>query len=55
MASNIYQKIALLDIDQNSKTLIEQKLFEGWVIQHIVFINSINKLLVVYSMPENID
>ena len=50
---NIYQKIVLLDINANTKTLLETKLFEGYVIQHVVNLNpTFEKLLIVYVIPE---
>jgi hypothetical protein len=53
MAVNDKQKIAIFDIAANTKTLIEEKLNEGFVIQFIVNLQpSINKLLIVYATPE---
>ena len=55
MAINDKQKIIVLDINANTKTLIEEKLIEGYLITHIVNLQpSINKLLIVYVTPEEI-
>lgn len=55
MAVNDKQKIIVLDITANTKTLIEDRLLEGYVITHIVNLQpSINKLLIVYATPETI-
>ena len=55
MPINDKQKIAVLDIDANTKATIEAKLLEGYVIQFIVNMQpSINKLIIVYTTPINI-
>lgn len=50
---NTIQKIALLDIDANIKSVIETKLNEGYCIMKIVNLQpSINKLLIIYTFPD---
>ena len=50
---NDKQKIIVLDINANTKALIEEKLLEGYVIQHIVSLSpTLTKLVIVYSTPE---
>lgn len=50
---NIYQKIAVIDIDANTKSVLETKLNEGYCIMKIVNLQpAVNKLLIVYTLPE---
>ncbi len=53
MAANDKQKIIVLDIAANSKTLIEEKLQDGYVITHICSLApALSKILIVYTKPE---
>jgi hypothetical protein len=53
MPINDKQKIAVVDITPATQTLIESKLFQGYVIQHIVNLAPVyNKLLIIYALPE---
>lgn len=55
MAINDKQKIAVLPIDANTKTVIEQRLLEGYVIEHIItLLPKYESLLIVYATPETI-
>lgn len=55
MPVNNLQKIVILDIAANTKELIEAKLLEGYVIQHIVSLSpTLAKLVIVYSTPAEI-
>jgi len=52
MAINDKQKIAVLDIDANTKATLEAKLAAGYVIEHIVSLSpTLPKLLIVYAEP----
>lgn len=49
---NDFQKIVLLDIDANTKAIIESKLAEGYVITHVVNLQpKYEKLLIIYTTP----
>lgn len=51
--ANTLQKIAILDIDANTKSVIETKLNEGYYIHQITNLQpSVNKLLIVYTLPD---
>lgn len=53
MAANTKQKIALIDIDANTKTTLETKLADGYVILFIVsLLPTFPKLLIVYATPD---
>lgn len=53
MPVNDKQKIIVLDINANSKTLIEDKLADGYVIAHICSLApALSKILIVYTTPE---
>jgi len=53
MAANDFQKIVVLDIDQNTQQVIEGKLADGYVIMHIVNLQpAFSKLLIVYTTPD---
>ncbi len=53
MPVNDKQKIALVDIDANTKTTIESKLNQGYVIEFIVDLQPLySKLLIIYATPE---
>ena len=50
---NTDQKIAILDIASNTKTVIESKLLEGYRIQSIMSLTPVfDKILIVYSQPD---
>lgn len=50
---NIKQKIVLLDIEPNTKTLIEDKLLLGYQISEMVNLQpKYDKLLIVYTLNE---
>lgn len=52
MSANPYQKIAIVDIVAGTQALLELKLSQGYVIQHIVSLTPVySKLLIVYSIP----
>ena len=53
MAVNDKQKIALIDIDANTKATIDAKLAQGYVILFIVsLLPTYPKLLIVYATPD---
>lgn len=53
MTVNDKQKIALVDIDANTKTFIETKLTEGYVILSVTNLQpAFAKLLIVYATPD---
>lgn len=53
MAANPYQKITTIAVNAGTEQLIRDKLAEGYVIQHIVYISGSNNLLVVYATPDS--
>lgn len=50
---NERQKVALLDIEPNTIELIEAKLLDGYLIQHMINLQpKYDKLLVIYALNE---
>lgn len=54
MAANNKQKIAVFDINAQTRQTIENYLLQGYVILHLAVFQSLNKLLIVYATPEEI-
>lgn len=55
MAVNDKQKIAVLDINANTKQLIDNALASGYVIQNICSLApTLAKILIVYTTPDQI-
>jgi len=55
MPINDVQKIVVLDIAANTQALIEAKLLQGYVIQHLVSLAPAqSKIVIVYSTPDKI-
>ena len=47
------QKIIVVDIDAGTKTFLDQKLNEGFVITQMVSLTPVfDKLLIIYAIPE---
>jgi len=47
------QKLIIVDIDANTKTFLETKLNEGFVITQMVSLQpTFEKLLIIYAIPE---
>ena len=47
------QKLIVVDIDANTKTFLETKLNEGFVVTQMVSLTPVfNKLLIIYAIPE---
>jgi len=47
------QKLIIVEIDNDTKTFLEQKLFDGFVITQMVSLQpKFDKLLIIYAIPE---
>ena len=47
------QKLIVVDIDAGTKTFLDQKLVEGFVITQMVSLTPVyDKLLIIYAIPE---